>query len=54
VDAAWKQMNNRFLEFFDDVFRWASPECPNCVEISFRGTVRFLMTREPEHIKAVL
>jgi cytochrome P450 len=24
------------------------------VEISFRGTVRFLLTREPEHIKTVL
>jgi len=54
VDAGVKQMNNRLLEYFDGVFRWATPQCPNCVEISFAGKIRFLMTREPEHIKTVL
>ncbi|KAL1878555.1 hypothetical protein VTK73DRAFT_7820 [Phialemonium thermophilum] len=54
VTASWKQMNNRLLEFFDWIFNWATPESPNCVEIAFNGGVRYLLTREPEHIKTVL
>lgn len=36
------------------MFKWATPECPDCVEIAFLGKTRFLMTREPEHIKTIL
>ncbi|OIW27278.1 cytochrome P450 [Coniochaeta ligniaria NRRL 30616] len=54
LDAGWSQVNNRLLDYYDRQYRWATPECPNCVELSFTGRIRFLMTREPEHIKAVL
>ncbi len=47
-------MNNRLLDFYDGIYRSATPECPNCVEISFFGRIRFLLTREPEHVKTVL
>lgn len=52
--AAWKQANNRLLEYFEWIYHVATPECPNCVEVSFNGGRRFLMTREPEHVKTVL
>jgi len=54
LDAAWKQANNRLLEYYDGVYRWATPASPNCVEISVVGKIRFIMTREPEHVKTVL
>lgn len=47
-------MNNRLLDYYDNLYNHATPECPNCVEIAFTGGVRFLMTREPEHVKTVL
>ncbi|KAH8899651.1 cytochrome P450 [Thozetella sp. PMI_491] len=54
ADAAWEQMNNRLLDFYNGIYKVATPECPNCVEISVSGGVRFLLTREPEHVKTVL
>ncbi|KAK3315066.1 cytochrome P450 [Apodospora peruviana] len=54
-DAAYKQMNDRLLDFYDGLFsKHGTPECPNCVEIASFGIVRFIMTREPEHVKTVL
>lgn len=47
-------MNNRLLEYYDGVFRWATPECPNCVEIAFNGNIRFILSRDPEVVKTVL
>lgn len=54
IDAGYKQMNNRLLDYYNGVFRWATPECPNCVEIAFNGNVRFILSRDPEHVKTVL
>jgi cytochrome P450 len=54
VDAGWKQVNNRLLDFYNNLYKSANPECPNIVEIAFFGGTRFLMTREPEHVKTVL
>ncbi|KAH8907051.1 cytochrome P450 [Coniochaeta sp. PMI_546] len=54
ADAGWSQVNNRLLDYYNRQYRWATAECPNCVELSFTGRIRFLMTREPEHIKTVL
>jgi cytochrome P450 len=52
--AAFLHSRNRLLDYYNYIYNWATPECPNCVEIAFRGSVRFLLTREPEHVKAVL
>ncbi|KAH6640845.1 cytochrome P450 [Chaetomium tenue] len=52
--AGYAQTRNRLDQYYRNIFDWATPECPNCVEISFLGRTRFLMTREPEHIKTIL
>ncbi len=54
LDSAWKQMNNKLLDYYESVYRWSTPECPNCVEIAFSGGIRYLITREPEHVKTIL
>lgn len=54
ISAGKKQMNNKLLEFFESLFNWATPDCPNLVELSLTGGRRFLITREPEHIKTIL
>ncbi|KAK0612887.1 cytochrome P450 [Bombardia bombarda] len=54
IDAGYSQMNNRLLEYYNNLYKWATPECPNCVELASFGVVRFLLTREPEHIKTIL
>lgn len=53
-DGAVKQSQNRLLEYYNGLYRDAPPESANCVEICvFRGT-RYLLTREPEHVKTIL
>lgn len=47
------QANNRLLDYFESLFRHASPTAPNIVEMALAGR-RILITREPEHVKAVL
>lgn len=32
----------------------ATPECPDCVEIQIMPRERYILTRDPDHIKAVL
>lgn len=48
------QMNNKLLEFYDSMFNWGTLGCPNLVEISLTGGRRYLITREPEHVKTIL
>ncbi|KAI3552608.1 cytochrome P450 [Colletotrichum abscissum] len=48
------QLRHQLLEGFNTLFSVATPESPNTVEIGFTGKLRFLITREPEHIKTVL
>lgn len=36
------------------MFDWATPAAPGCVELSVLGNRRFLITKEPEHIKTIL
>lgn len=52
--AAWNQMNNTLLEFYQNMYKHATPECPDTVEISSFGIARFLITRDAEHIKTIL
>ncbi|KAH6850856.1 cytochrome P450 [Chaetomium sp. MPI-CAGE-AT-0009] len=54
LDAGYSHMRDRLDHFYNGMFKWATPECPNCVEIAFLGGSRFIMTREPEHIKTIL
>ncbi|KAK3297594.1 cytochrome P450 [Chaetomium fimeti] len=54
LNAGYSQTRDRLDHFYNGIFKWATPECPNCVEIAFLGRSRFLMTREPEHIKTIL
>ncbi|KAJ0304183.1 hypothetical protein COL516b_006073 [Colletotrichum fioriniae] len=48
------ESRHQLLEGFNTLFSVATPESPNTVEIGFTGKLRFLITREPEHIKTVL
>ncbi|KAI0161147.1 cytochrome P450 monooxygenase CYP539B5 [Hypoxylon sp. FL1284] len=52
--AAKAQMRNGLLEYFNNLFNEATPECPNCVEVQLRPRERYILTRDPEHIKAML
>ncbi|KAH6621104.1 cytochrome P450 [Chaetomium sp. MPI-SDFR-AT-0129] len=52
--AAYWQTRDKLDYYYRSLFNWASPECPNCVEIAIFGRARFLMTQEPEHIKTIL
>jgi hypothetical protein len=52
--VAHAQINNRILELFNHVYTYATPECPNIVEINVTGGSRFFFTREPEHVKTIL
>jgi hypothetical protein len=47
-------MEHKLLQLFVDIFHYATPECPNLVEINMTGDQRYLYTREPEQIKALL
>ncbi|RDW59956.1 hypothetical protein BP6252_13043 [Coleophoma cylindrospora] len=48
------QAQNRLLELFNSIYDYATPDCPNLVEINVLGNRRFFFTREPTHIKAIL
>ncbi|EJT71465.1 cytochrome P450 52A1 [Gaeumannomyces tritici R3-111a-1] len=54
IRAGRKQMSNDLLALFDSIYEDATPASPNCVEISVAPSMRFLMTREPAHVKAML
>jgi len=47
-------MQDKLLDFYDGLFYFATPESPNCVEIAILGGIRFILTREPEHVKTIL
>ncbi|KAL7627839.1 hypothetical protein AAE478_002034 [Parahypoxylon ruwenzoriense] len=52
--AAKAQMRNQLLDHFNSFYDATTPECPNCVEIQVMPWERYLLTRDPDHIKAVL
>ncbi|UNI23756.1 hypothetical protein JDV02_009557 [Purpureocillium takamizusanense] len=53
LEAANMQANNRLLDYFNSIYRYATPSAPNIVEMTFASR-RVLLTREPEHVKTVL
>ncbi len=46
-------MRMNMLDYFNGLFDHATPGCPNCVELQVSPRERFIITRDPEHIKAV-
>ncbi|CAJ2514053.1 Uu.00g021720.m01.CDS01 [Anthostomella pinea] len=54
IRAAKAQMRNELLNHYNSFYDHATPECPNCVEIQIKASERYILTRDPEHIKAVL
>lgn len=55
MGAAKAHRRNEFLEYFNSFFDdKGTPECPDCVELQIRPRERYILTRDPEHIKAVL
>ncbi|KAK2590853.1 hypothetical protein QQS21_011465 [Conoideocrella luteorostrata] len=51
--TAYYQMNNRLLDYLTYMFSNNKATCPHAAEISLLGR-RIIITRDPEHIKAVL
>lgn len=49
-------MRNDLLSLYNSVYdKHGTPESPNCVEITLTTPgVRFILTREPEHVKTIL
>ncbi|KAI2625174.1 cytochrome P450 [Xylaria nigripes] len=47
-------MRDELHEYISQIFDYASPECPNCVEIQITPRERFIFTQDPEHVKTVL
>lgn len=54
IGAGIKHSRDNLLAFFYELYESAPPESQHCVEISVTGKLRYLLTREPEHIKTVL
>lgn len=52
--AALKHSQNRLLEFYDGLYEKAPSGSKNVVEISVDGKMRYVLTRDPEHIKTIL
>ncbi|KAI1497265.1 cytochrome P450 [Biscogniauxia marginata] len=55
VEAGRAQRRNQFLTHYNSFFDTSgTPESPHCVELQIKPCARFLLTRDPEHIKAIL
>lgn len=54
INAGIKHSRNNLLSFFDGLYESAPPESASCVELSVTGKSRYILTREPEHVKTVL
>jgi cytochrome P450 len=54
IGAGVAQSDNRLLSYYNWLFTKATPECPNLVELNLTGGCRYLITREPEHVKTIL
>ncbi|KAK8122978.1 cytochrome P450 [Apiospora sp. TS-2023a] len=58
IGAARAQLNHRLCDYFDDLFGQArgAPTGDDCVEVQVMpaGGQRYIITRDPEHVKAVL
>lgn len=52
--AGVKYNQDKLLEFFEDIYKSAPPERQNCAELSVTGKQRYILTRQPEHIKTIL
>lgn len=55
IGAAQAAREHRVLAYFNEGFeKFATPECPNCIEANPTGGRRYFITRDPEHIKTIL
>ncbi|KAI1102772.1 cytochrome P450 monooxygenase CYP539B5 [Jackrogersella minutella] len=53
-DTGRALMRNEMLEQYNSFFSAGTLECPNLIELQIFPQERYLFTRDPEHIKAVL
>lgn len=54
LSAASKHSKNRLLEFYDGIYDHAPATSKNVVEISVDAKLRYVLTRDPEHVKTIL
>ncbi|KAH7031603.1 cytochrome P450 [Microdochium trichocladiopsis] len=53
-EAAKATRENRLMEMFNGFFDRANPKGPEAVEVQLLGRQRYIITRDPEHIKTIL
>lgn len=54
IEGGVKQSQNRLLDYYNGLYRNAPATSANCVELSVFGNTRYILTREPEHVKTIL
>ncbi|KAI1265037.1 cytochrome P450 [Xylariaceae sp. FL1019] len=54
IKCAQAQMRNDLLHYFDELFARAPQGSLSCVEVQIKPTQRYIITKEPEQIKAIL
>ncbi|OTB08280.1 hypothetical protein M426DRAFT_8087 [Hypoxylon sp. CI-4A] len=54
IDSTKALMRNELLEQWNSFFNATTPACPNVVELQIFARERYIFTKDPEHIKAVL
>lgn len=54
IDTARAMARNELFEQYMSFFSNATPECPDSIELQIFPQERYIFTRDPEHIKAVL
>ncbi|KAH8677480.1 cytochrome P450 [Xylariales sp. PMI_506] len=45
---------DRLSKWYDHIYSFATPESPNAVELEIYPSQRFVITRDPEHMKTIL
>lgn len=54
INAGMRHAKNDLASFWHNLYSNAPAQSANCVEISVTGKMRYILTREPEHVKTIL
>lgn len=54
MKAGSMHSQNKLLDYYDGLYESAPSDSKNVVEMSVTGKMRYILTRDPEHIKTIL
>lgn len=54
IKAGAKHAQDRLLEYYTELYEATPPNSKNVVEMSVTGKMRYIITKDPEHVKTVL